>query len=625
MTMSILPTLQKKIRSGFFRLVLLFGGLSLLLIVGIFLAVRTPALLVRLNYDSISYAQMMEEAFNSMLLEKLAAVNMSGSQTGGAVSVSSNIAQWQTHFESALTLAAGNITEPDEQAAVQAITLVWKEFLQHPSVGVAENLHTAIVNLVKVNERGMFRMLDDNLLFRDVVVLLTVGAFLVGTLWAFLLADGVVTQLAHPLRRAAEVFRDRPPFGQKLHLPDPQTLEVRILFDELSRLWRRLGELNAINVDTLLGEKGKLEVILESAEDAVLVLDGNGHVLHVSSRMVSLLGLSKAEILGQAWADLSTLAPNYLALRAVLQPEVHGVQDIVLHGQGEEQLYTARHRDLLGSTGQVTGQVFLLSNVTEKRRRDALRSEMMDWISHELKTPMQSLGLAADLLSRRDGLDDEMRMLVDTVSQDAARLRIVARQFMDMARMSPLALQLVLERVDMTASLDDWLTPFQLMAREGGIALHVETDPACPEVTLDTERFAWVVSNLLGNALRVCPRGSTVTVLLHAAHDNDEGEMAVLEVQDNGPGIPPELESRLFQPYSHGRTAGSHEGLVGLGLAIAHTIVEAHGGSIQYARSPEGNSIFTVSLPAASGIRLKNPKNNDLKDTFKEQTHDTTC
>ena len=81
--------------------------------------------------------------------------------------------------------------------------------------------------------------------------------------------------------------------------------------------------------------------------------------------------------------------------------------------------------------GVVTGQVFLLSDVTEKRRRDGLRSEMMDWISHELKTPMQSLGLAADLMARRPGLDEEMSMLVETVGQDAARLRTVARQFME--------------------------------------------------------------------------------------------------------------------------------------------------------------------------------------------------
>ncbi|MEG2172802.1 MAG: ATP-binding protein [Desulfovibrionaceae bacterium] len=607
MPMSVLPTLQKKIRRAFFRLVLLFGGMSVLLMVGIFLAVRVPSLLMRLNYDSIAYAQQMEASFNTMLLDLLAA-------QGRSVRLSPESEQ---SFETALRQAAGNITESDEQAAVNAIADAWQNFARNTDVSKAEVLHKAIRKLVTVNERGMFRMLDDNTVFRDVVIALSALAFLLSTLWAFWLADGVVAPLSHPLRRAAEVFRQRPLLRRKLHLPDPQTLEVRILFDELSRLWERLSTVDALNVDSLLLEKRKLEVILESAEDAVLVLDGTGVVLHVSSHMVSLLGLPKEAILGQIWADLSTASPNYMLLRSVLAEQVLGIskQDIVLRVQEEEEVYTVRHRSLQGPDSSVValtggqgaghrgGQVFLLSNVTEKRRREALRSEMMDWISHELKTPMQSLGLAADLLNQRAEHDSalchdhEMRMLVDTVSQDVARLRIVARQFMDMARMSPLALQLVLEKVDLSQQLLDWLPPFRLMARELGIMLAVDIPETCPAVRVDTERFAWVVSNLVSNALRICGHGAHVELKLHVLHDSAGGGLA-LDVRDTGPGLSAHIAARLFQPYAHGRTAGSQEGLVGLGLAIAHTIVEAHGGVLSYVRENDITT-FRVQLPLA--------------------------
>lgn len=611
MSMIVLPTLQKNIRRAFFRLVLVFGALSLLLLLGIFLAVRVPSLLMRLNYDSISYAQTMEESFNAMLVSMLAERGRIRPLTS---SISPELAE---KFEQALQQASGNITEPTERQVVSGIVEAWQNFLHEPTPLRAEALHIAITALVQVNEHGMFQMLDDNSVFRDVLIGITALAFLVGIFWTFWLADGVVAPLSHPLRRAAEVFKQRPPLRQKLHLPAPQTLEVRILFDELSRLWSRLGELDALNVDSLLLEKHKLEVILESAEDAVLVLDSAGQVLHVSSRMVDLLTLKKEDILGQVWADLSTLSANYLALRAALHENAigQGKQDIVLRVQGEEQVYSVRHRDLQGTDGNSAsfldsagiGQVFLLSNVSETRQRESLRSEMMDWISHELKTPMQSLGLAADLLGKRTQYDaslrddEELRMLVEIVCQDVARLRIVARQFMDVARMSPLALQLALKQVDLAQCLAGWLKPFQLTAREAGINLALQVQSPCPLVSLDTDRFAWVVSNLVSNAVRVCAKGATVEVRLYTTQEQGDDALShegalVLEVRDSGPGMPENLAKTMFQPYSHGRSAGSHEGLVGLGLAISHTIVEAHGAVISYERC-EGLTIFKVELP----------------------------
>lgn len=615
----ILPTLQSKIRRAFFRLVLLFGALSLLLMVGIFFAVRVPSLMVRMNYDSISYAQKMEEAFNGILLDMLIAHNGQGTPDSTPL---------RTQFTEALEQAKGNITEPDEQSAVTDIGTQWQAFLQNPSTDSASLLHTAITNLVQVNERGMLQRLDANVLIRDVMVLLAALAFLLGTGWAIWLADGVVSPLSHPLRRAAEVLGQRPSLSTKLHLPEPQTLEVRILFDELARMWTRLGELDALNMDSVVREKQKLEVILESAEDAVLVLDAQGLILHVSSSMAALLTMDTATLHGQSWEDLSTVSPNYLSLRAALQNT--GQRDIVMWVQGEEHIYTVRHRNLQHNQAwnpehaQSVGQVFLLSNTTEKRRREALRSEMMDWISHELKTPMQSLGLAAELMGKRTDLDEDMRMLVETVNQDAARLRIVARQFMDMARMNPLSLQLALEKVDISQYLTPWLQALHLVAREAGISLEVDAPAHCPPVMLDVDRFSWVVSNLVSNALRVCPRGATVRIVVRsqglpdssaqealAQGTNNDGSTTdvlvhtdctepalLLEVEDNGPGMSPAVEKNLFQPYSHGRTAGSQEGLVGLGLAIAHTIVAAHGACITHERR-HGLTVFRVELPLA--------------------------
>lgn len=582
--MIILPTLQRRIRGDFFRLVAVFGVLGLILLGAVLLAGRVPTLMVRLNYDSIAWGREMQTAMNALrFLERV---------QDGERDV------WRQRFEDALQRAERNITEPEEPRALAGLRRAWLGFRELSADPERANaayaaLQQALDQLVGVNEQAMFRRLEQSALIRDVTVLCATALFVLGTLWAVFMADGVSGRLSHPLRRAAEVFQARPRLGSRLHLPLPQTLEVRILFDELERLWSRLSELDALNVGSLRAEKAKLEVILESADDAILVLDGAGKVAHVSRRMLPLLDVAREEALGMPWRDLSTAAPNYLALREVLTPDLHGKRDVTLIEDGEEHVFTARCRDLVAPDGRIAGQVFLLGDVTESRRRERLRSEMMDWVSHELKTPMQSLGLAADLLyRRREHFDAEGCLLVETVYEDAARLRTLAQQFLDIARMTPSALQLSAQEVDLRLLLERWLTPFVLLARETGVALRVDTPATLPPVRLDPDRFAWVVSNLLSNALRVSVAGDEVMVRLALV----EGDV-LLEVEDQGPGLPETVEARLFEPFSHGRSAGTRHGLFGLGLAISRTIVDAHGGRIAYDRRESGGARFSVTLP----------------------------
>lgn len=582
--MIVLPTLQRRIRGDFFRLVLLFGALGLLLVGAIFVAGRMPTLLMRMNYDSIVWARDMETAMNAVRFPEQYPENAP--------------ARWKEIFETALTQARNNITEPEEPQILERLQRAWTNFqastdAQRGVDNAYKELRLILAKLVQVNEQGMLERLNRHAVMRDVTVLGAALLFILGTLWAIFMADAIAGKVSHPLRRAAEVFKSRPRLGSLLHLPPPQTLEVRILFDELTRLWRRLSELDALNVGSLMAEKRKLEVILESADDAILVLDGGGSVAHVSQRMLPLLGLDPARTLGMSWRDLPTASANYLTLREMLNAELQGKRDVFLLENGEERMFTARRRDLLTPDGQAVGQVFLLSDVTESRRREGLRSEMMDWVSHELKTPMQSLCLAAELLNRRKaGLDPEGRLLVETVHEDAARLRTLAQQFLDIARMAPSALRLSPELADLPDLLDRWLRPFVLLARETGIRLTVEAAPDLPKVVLDAERFAWVVSNLVANAVHASSVGDEVRVRVGLG-----GQSVVLDVEDQGPGLPESVQARLFEPFSHGRTVGTQAGLFGLGLAISRSIVEAHGGRIEHAPLEPRGSRFTVFLP----------------------------
>ena len=577
--MHILPTLHKRIRSSVLRIILLFGLLCSLLIGGLFASGRIPLELVRMNYDSIAYAQGMVRALNA----------------SRNPSLSEGTTTWKARFEDYLEQERANLTEPEEKTVVERIALVWGEYLARPDDARYAAVYAAVDELVSLNERGMFQRLEKSQNIRTLVIAAALPVFLLGVLWAFILADQMAARLAHPLRRVAELFRERPSLGDRLKLPPPQTLEVRILFDEIARMWSRLGEIDALNLRKLVEEKQKLEVILESIEDALCVLSGKGEILLVSRRMLALLGLPQERILGLPWTDLPSAGSNYLALRSALAADLQGTREAVLDVEHEERIYAVRRRVMQDETGHETGQVFLLRDVTEKRRRDALRSEMMDWISHELKTPIQSLGLAAGLLSRREENDEDMRMLVDTVVQDAERLQTISRQFMGIARMSPFVLRLAPEALDLGEAVDGWLGSFRLLAREAGKSLLFERPPVAVPVSADRERCAWALSNLVSNALRV-EQGTYVRVCVRA-----EGKQAELRVEDDGPGVSAEMEARLFTPFIHQHTSNGL-GFSGLGLSITREIIEAHGGTIRYAHREEGGAAFVVRLPLREGV-----------------------
>ena len=216
------------------------------MVTGITIAGRVPSELIRMNYDSIAYAQEMVRAMNGIRFPEL----YRDTDTLG----------WEKRFADTLEQASGNITEEAERKVITDLQASWEAYRQTPDDANYRGLHA------RHRRPGSGQRAGDvpagsakNARFRDIMMAVTAAAFLLGTFWAFLLADSVAERLAHPLRRVAELFRDRPQLGRKLHLPDPQTLEVRLLFDELSRLWDRLGELDELNVHKLVVESGSLK------------------------------------------------------------------------------------------------------------------------------------------------------------------------------------------------------------------------------------------------------------------------------------------------------------------------------------------------------------------------------
>ena len=174
---------------------------------------------------------------------------------------------------------------------------------------------------------------------------------------------------------------------------------------EFNRMAERLEKFEKLNVDRLIYEKGKTEAILESIEDGIVLIDSNGVVTHINEVASIILGVERSETLGSAFDDLNSNHPHYLRVRSALQgaatqPFEARRVEVDLHVRGRDHTYVLKPVPLKQESGQSFGTILILQDITYLRDKDRARTNFVATLSHELKTPLTSLALSAELLER---------------------------------------------------------------------------------------------------------------------------------------------------------------------------------------------------------------------------------
>jgi two-component system sensor histidine kinase KdpD len=234
-----------------------------------------------------------------------------------------------------------------------------------------------------------------------------------------------------------------------------------------------------------------------------------------------------------------------------------------------------------------------IADTIARERKQASESHRV--VAHELRTPLTSIRGLAQLLAAYDLSDDERRRVAAMVADESTRLHDMVEGLLDLERLS------LRERGEGMQLLD----VAEILAKRAGLARAVGTHEitlSCDETLPlhgDTALLERLVENLVGNAMKFSPAGSTVT-LRGMAHDRD----VVLEVEDEGPGIPPEERESVLTRFGRGRSASDRPGL-GLGLAFVAEIVRWHGGHLEVDEGALGGACLRVRLSAGAGQASK--------------------
>jgi two-component system OmpR family sensor kinase len=213
--------------------------------------------------------------------------------------------------------------------------------------------------------------------------------------------------------------------------------------------------------------------------------------------------------------------------------------------------------------------------------------------SHELRSPLATIVGYAELARRRSGDPATVRTALDKVEEESGRMTSLVEDLLLLARLDS-GRPLDRQPVDLTRLLLEAVSDARVLAPDHHWRLDLPQDAV--EVTGDEQRLHQVVTNLLNNARRHTPPGTSVTVGVRA-----EGPNALLTVQDDGPGMTPELLNKAFERFSRGDSSRNRaSGGAGLGLSLVQAISVAHGGAVSVDSEP-GRTRFEVRLPAMNG------------------------
>jgi two-component system, NtrC family, sensor histidine kinase KinB len=345
-------------------------------------------------------------------------------------------------------------------------------------------------------------------------------------------------------------------------------------------------------------ERSKTDAILESVEDGLIVLDGSGAIVHINEVACAILELERAQV---SKHDLRALGlsnrhvARLVAARAISADDQGAPAEFRVFVRGRDHSYLSRELPWTGPGGESLGTILALQDVTYIRDQERQRTNLIATLSHELKTPLTSLAIGSELLIETPNPSNENarhREILEIIHNDIDRLRAIADNLLDASRTVTPRIGVERRAIMLDAVVRDVCHGFALQAEEKRVGIRVIGGEQPLPILGDPIKLPWVVTNLVGNALRYTPANGEITVEMER-----ENTLARVTVSDTGPGVDPAVMPRIFEPYTQFGDDSARMGSAGLGLHIAKEIVEAHRGRIFARSEPGAGASFAVEIP----------------------------
>lgn len=363
--------------------------------------------------------------------------------------------------------------------------------------------------------------------------------------------------------------------------------------------------------ETFVGDRFFRHIVL-GMRNGVLVVTRDRRLALMNEVAYRILDITRRDDdIARPFADVLASQPDVVRVLTAAFDLAHLPHraELKLKPSGKVIGYTLSQ--ILDDEGQSEGAAMFFKDLTlveqaeeRERLRDRLASlgEMAATIAHEVKNPLAGIEVMAGLLRRRVADVPDAQALLDDIINEAKTANAIVIEVLEFVR--PIRLQV--EQTSMAQVLHDAVTMAERKVERGEVAVTMNIAPQLPLITADSHQLGQLFSNLLINSLEAMGGRGLIRLTASLGREYEEptagaderapGSTLVVEVADNGPGVPPETVERIFNPFFTTKPQGS-----GLGLAIVRKIVDAHNGHIDLETAPGQGARFRVTLPVNSG------------------------
>jgi NtrC-family two-component system sensor histidine kinase KinB len=474
-----------------------------------------------------------------------------------------------------------------------------RSFYRREMAAAYEAVFEACRDLRNINQATMEGAADKA---RDVSVNAILSMFMIG-LSVIIVGVGFSLVLANlitrPLKSVLEGVKKIAEGNYNVEINGSSSDELGLLTREFNSMARKLKGFYDMNIWQTVAEKQKLESILKSIDDGIIIVDAESKIININASAAEIFETDIEEARGRHFLEVVRNEELFARVKSAFEagaPRRIDEENAVI---SLERLDATKHyqfsvNPVFTKPDRLAGVILLLRDVTRLKELDLLKSEFVMTASHELKTPLTSMGMGIDLLIERiaDTLAEDDRELLKAAHEDIESLKELVDDLLNLSKIESGKIAMDFAPTYMGELFRRAAALSTPQAEKKGIALTWFAQERLPRVKADADKILWVLTNMIGNSLRYTREGGYIKL---AALKN--GRQVHVSVEDNGSGIPFEYQARIFDRFV--RVKGDRNpGSSGLGLAICKEIVRAHGGSIWVDSAPGKGSTFTFTLQA---------------------------
>lgn len=506
-------------------------------------------------------------------------------------------------FAQNLKLQQQNMTENGEKEATARVSLHFSALQRQPSnLVLIADLRKDISQLMYLNMEAIEHKskIADETAEKAILAISVAGA--ICFMIAFVLLINLPATIANPIAQLTESIQQIANGNYRRRLHFERNDEFGLVSQSFNTMAQKLEEYSESKLGKILAHKKRIEALIANMHDAVIGVDEEGKVLFANQQACLITGVKLIDFEGRKLQEIA-LSNNLVDCLTGKLSHGHRAKTnadpikVFVNGREsyfEEEIIPINIIPTGESDFKFVGQFILLKNITTFKERDVAKTNFIGTVSHELKTPIASIRMGVQLLENEQigALNDEQKELLVSIADDTDRLLRITGELLNTAQVESGAIQMKLIPVPVAPIVEYAVLANKSMAEQLGIHVDVQVAEDLPLIMADSEKAAWVLTNLLSNAIRYSNERASVSILVSKRESG-----VFISVQDTGQGIAPQYLSKIFERYF--RIPGTNKEGTGLGLSISKEFIESMGGSMNVESEYGVGSTFSFFFPLA--------------------------